>query len=539
MIGSLAFGVVLAFAQLRANTPPPLTAEQWRQDLAYLAAEMPRRHKNLFHYVSEAEWRAAIDRLDRRIPQLERHEVIVELGRITAMIRDSHSGIGTFRQESIDFHRLPIVAELFTDGVFIDRVAAEYANLLGARIVKVGTAAVSAALDSVAPLVPSDPNNSIRAREIGPVMILMPEVMNALHFIPTLDEIPLTLEKDGRQFVASVKPVTRVAYERMAWTDLLPRKPLALQKLNRKFWFTYLPEQKTIYVQINEMANDSTEYLAETFAHAVAKADSVPLDRFVVDLRYNNGGSSSAVKPMVISLIKSPKIDHHGRLFMLIGRVTASAAQNFVNDLERLTNAVFVGEPTAQNPSFYSDGFVTTLPNSRILAFSATRWFQNADANDTRPYVAPNVVAEWSFADYRAGRDPALEAVRAYTATQPLPLRLVAIAQKLGTRSAADSLAAIGAGGVARYRNLSRDMIRYSFDDLWTNGKSDKAMLLLQANALANADDWNSHDALAGAYENKGQYALALAEYEKAQKLNPTHQGVADGIKRVSAKLRR
>ncbi|MEO8577328.1 MAG: S41 family peptidase [Gemmatimonadales bacterium] len=538
---SLSVSLVFAQAAVPAasiSTRPPLTAANWQEDLAYLAAEWPRRHKNLFHFVTDADWNAAVARLNERIPSLERHEIIVELGRLTAMIKDSHSGIGSFRQEAIDFHRIPIAAEVFTDGVFIVRASAQSKELVGAKIIKIGNSEISAVLDSVAQLIASDPGNSMRTRDIGPILLGMPEVMNAFRFIPGLDQIPLTLEKDGRRFTRAVQPVTRTDYDRIQWIDWRPEKPIALGSRNRLFWYAYMPSDKTIYVQINEMANDSTEYLAETFKHAVAEAESLKVDRFVIDLRYNGGGSSSAVRPMVISLIKSERIDQHGHLFALIGRETASAAQNFVNDLERLTNTVFIGEPTAQNPSFYSDGYVTTLPNSKIMAFSATRWFQTANSKDTRPYVAPDVVAEWSSNDYRTGRDPGLAAVRSYHARVSLPLQIVAIAERGGVRQAADSLVAVGNTGVARYRDLSQSMIRYSFDELWTNGHSEKAMLLLGANALAHPGDWNAHDALAGAHENKGEYALALAEYERARALNPTHRGVLDGIERVTAKLK-
>jgi tetratricopeptide (TPR) repeat protein len=240
---------------------------------------------------------------------------------------------------------------------------------------------------------------------------------------------------------------------------------------------------------------------------------------------------------MILSLIKSPKIDQHGRLFVLIGRVTASAAQNFVNQLERNTESVLIGEPTAQNPAFYSDGNIVTLPNSGIQAFMAGIWSQPADSRDNRPFAAPDVTAETSSSDFYNGRDPAMEAVLAYSYAEKRPLRIVAIARRLGARVAGDSLRAAGAAGLDKYRNLSRDMIRFSFDDLWPNGKSSEALLLLEANAFAYPGDWNSHDALAGAYENLGRFQDALVEYEKALALNPDHRGVKDGIARVRRKI--
>ena len=527
---------ILVLAQAQAVVPPALTSEQWRADLSYLASEWSKRHKNLFHNVTESEWRSAVTRLDSEIPKLQRHQIIVEIGRLAGMIKDSHTGIGTFRQEAIAFHRLPIEARNLSDGVFIVRTAPEYKHLLGARILAVGNGDVAAALDSVAKVISSDPGNPMRARDVGPIMLGMPEVMQAFHFVPSILEIPLTIETGGKRSAVVIKPVTLNEYQSIKWVEWAHATPLALSSPDRKFWYTYLPADRMMYVQINEMDNDSTEYLAETFQKAVAVTDSVPVDRFVIDLRYNSGGSSSAVTPMIQSIVRSPKIDQHGRLFVLIGRVTASAAQNFVNDLERFTNAVLIGEPTAQNPNFYSDGYGITLPNSKIQAFNAVIWSQFA-SRETRTYSAPSVVAEWSSADMRDGRDPGLLAVKAYAWSKPLPARVVEVANRLGVSAGGDSLAAIAKTGVQRYRNLSRDMIRYSFDQLWTNGRSSDAIRLLESNAAAFPDDWNSHDALAGGYENKGRFADALREYQRAEQLNPTHEGIRDGIKRVKARI--
>ena len=39
-------------APAAAGQPAQLTAEQWREDLAFMVAEMKRRHPNLYHKVS-------------------------------------------------------------------------------------------------------------------------------------------------------------------------------------------------------------------------------------------------------------------------------------------------------------------------------------------------------------------------------------------------------------------------------------------------------------------------------------------------------
>ena len=48
-----------------AGVPPQeMTAEQWREDLAYLAAKLPAKHGNAFNQVSRSDFEAAVERLE-------------------------------------------------------------------------------------------------------------------------------------------------------------------------------------------------------------------------------------------------------------------------------------------------------------------------------------------------------------------------------------------------------------------------------------------------------------------------------------------
>ena len=78
-----------------------------------------------------------------------------------------------------------------------------------------------------------------------------------------------------------------------------------------------------------------------------------------------------------------------------------------VNDLEQYTDAVFVGEPTGGKINHYGDSRRITLPNSGVTVRVSTLWWQG-DERDKRPWKAPDIAAEPTFADYRANRDPAL-----------------------------------------------------------------------------------------------------------------------------------
>ena len=151
------------------------------------------------------------------------------------------------------------------------------------------------------------------------------------------------------------------------------------------------------------------------FATRLAGALKNPsVENLIVDVRLNSGGNSYLFPPLVrvISWFQVQAPGH--RIFMITGRNTFSAAQNFSTTIERLTDAVFVGEPTGSSPNFTGEG-----PNFFTLPYSHTRvnisnWYhQFSFWSDTRPWIAPAIPAELSSADYFANRDPAMDAIRA------------------------------------------------------------------------------------------------------------------------------
>src|SRR5260370_42054547 len=83
-------------------------AQKWRDDLRYLAENLPRVHKNAYHTVSREQFEAAVQRLDAHIPELNRDQIIVELVKIVAMIGDGHTRMEPAFAPKAQFHRFPV-----------------------------------------------------------------------------------------------------------------------------------------------------------------------------------------------------------------------------------------------------------------------------------------------------------------------------------------------------------------------------------------------------------------------------------------------
>ena len=136
-----------------------LTKEQWRQDLQYLAKELPRRHKNAFHTVSKDQFERAIAAFDAAIPSLEEHEILVGLRRIVAMIGDAHTALAPTE----NFHRYPLTLYRFGDDLRVVRTTSNYKQVLGARVVGVGSLGIAEATAKVDTLTPHENDQFVRS----------------------------------------------------------------------------------------------------------------------------------------------------------------------------------------------------------------------------------------------------------------------------------------------------------------------------------------------------------------------------------------
>jgi C-terminal processing protease CtpA/Prc len=137
------------------------------------------------------------------------------------------------------------------------------------------------------------------------------------------------------------------------------------------------------------------------------------VERVVVDVRHNTGVDDTTFGPL-LNAMRDPAVNRPGRLFLVIGRQTFSAAGNFVASVEQHTGAVLVGEATGGVPNQFGDSVRIRLPGSGFYAAVSTVYHVRSTPDDPRLTHEPDVWAEVSAEDFFAGRDPALEAVLAF-----------------------------------------------------------------------------------------------------------------------------
>ena len=155
-----------------------MTAEQWREDLRFVANELRSRHPNPYHQVTKGELDSALTTLDARIPSLKRNQIIVEMMRIAAMVGDGHTRIEPRKDPAFAFPSLPVKLYWFDDGLFIRAATPEHAGLVGARVETIGGVPVAEALARAGKLASHENFSGVRL--YVPIYLGMPDILEAL-----------------------------------------------------------------------------------------------------------------------------------------------------------------------------------------------------------------------------------------------------------------------------------------------------------------------------------------------------------------------
>jgi tetratricopeptide (TPR) repeat protein len=530
--------LVLFFCVL-SNASPVTSAEaaKWRDDLHYFAEQAPQVHKNLYHAMTREQFDTAVKTLDQRIPTLSRDQIIVEIMRIVAMIGDGHTYVPV-QEAPTSFRHYAVKFYWFPDGLYVLRADQKYAAAVGGRVVSLGKVSEREAYDTVSKVVPHD--NDSQIKWMTPAYMSLAEVLDGLGLVDNMEAVPLKVEKNGKQTTVTLTPETgEMSLHEFVlpnnWVDA--RHPAAPVPLWQKdpgnfYWYEYLPDSKTLYVQFNAVAQKSNENIETFFKRVMAFADAHPVDRFVFDERLNGGGNNYLLRPIIHGFIRSDTVNQQGKLFTIIGRQTFSAAMNCVDRMKLNTNTLFVGEPTASSPNQYGDNAPVVLPNSKLTVRLSTLWWQDMDPRDTRVWQAPDLSTELTFADYRAGRDPALEAILHYKPEASVAEQVKAAAEKGDYPGAKAVLLKFNENPLHKYATVESDINQLGYEFI-RRKQFDQAVLVLKLNTEIYPNSFNTWDSLGEAYMDRGDKDLAIKNYGKSLQLNPRNFGARDQIARM------
>ena len=413
---TLLVGIALCFScflatTLAANSPATRT-DRWQEDLDYFARELPVREKDFFKLIPQEEFARKVAELKGEVPQLSDAEIILQLMRIVALLGVAHTEVETAPATGTHvFRSYPIQMQWFSDGLAVVETASEYREVLGSRVVRIGSMTPEQVEAAMAPYISHE--NDARLHVQSPRYMTLVELMRHEKIADVTGHLQVTCAKvNGREFTIEIAPMGP-AEARRKFVNAADALHIPAELCNKHpkafYWYEYLSDTQTLYIQYNK-CHDEPGLPFQEFAHTLfAYADSRPVQRVIVDLRFNGGGTPGIVEPLADGLKSRPALTAKGHLYVLIAWHTFSAAMNTAVNFRNGLNAILVGEPAGIKPNHYGQAESFMLPNSKLKVQYSTKYVRKI--HDADPLsLDPDIFVPYSLNDFLAGRDPVLEA---------------------------------------------------------------------------------------------------------------------------------
>lgn len=541
--------IVLIVLSIIATLPRPAASQQsrrfdaaaWREDVRVIARDLPARHPNAFYRLDRAKWDSAVAATEQRIGTQTRNQAMVSLMELVALVRDGHTIINPLFDPAGSRY-YPVELYQFDDGLFIRSAAPANAALAGAKVLRIGRVSAVEAMTAVARVVPTE--NEWWLRAWGPVFLGLADVLDGLGLVDDPEAVPLVIERAGKQETVVVKPIGRTspsahnpafAIDRNGWIDMRPAgtAPLWLRNPEQPYWLDYNGTDQTLYIAYRGVIStphppSNVEFWRQVFA----LADSVPVKRFVLDIRENIGGNSFYNRQVVRGIIARPELDRADKLFVIIGERTFSAAMNLARDLERWTNATFVGQPTGNASYFFGDHEPLMLPASGLAVNISTLPWPPYDARDRREFMAPLIYTPLSSSDYRANADPALRAIIGRGTTPSVAARVEAAVVRGDTLEAARILTSAATDVANRFRSPEAEINALGYR-LLNDQQPAYAIAVFRLNTRVFAKSANTWDSLGEALVNTGRVSEGITAYQRALQIDPQFASSKQALARL------
>lgn len=525
------------------------SVNDWRADIDQIVNDIRRIHPDPFAKTGRRAFEREVEALKAALPALGEGERLVGAMRLVALIGDGHTQLEPTDERFDAWY--PVRFYEFTDGYFITGAHRSLADLAGAQVLEIGGRRVEEAAEAARYLMGADNDFDRKERLYG---LSSAALMKGLGFTDANGGLKLKLKlRNGRittrrlaatkssegavmagatfdwRFFPQMKGPPIGGYD--DWVDVFGRtyadyrtrdfsRPLHLA-YSRAYAAKALPERDAYYIQVNIVTDAPYEEttLAGLFKQAFEEMRSFKPKRLIVDWRYNFGGDGSRIPAMIHEFIKEEDDPPYGELYILTGRRTFSAAIMAMEGFTKHTRYSIVGEPSGAALNHFGDAEPIRYDRTGLQLYVSTLWHQ-LNEYDPGAWVYVDAPAPFSFADYAAGRDPAVDAILAGKDMRSLPV--IALA---------DGGAKARAVLEARRKEFAKydwwtpprfqDVKTVGYDLLEDHGKPEDAVEIFTLLTELYPDNWNSWESLGRAQTAAGDKEGAAMSYRCALAIDP------------------
>lgn len=393
-------------------------------------------HDKSYSAEERAQAEAAFAKLQATAGDMSVEAFQLAVAHIAALTHNGHTmlvpGVWMFQ-----FNRIPLRFHVFADGMFVVHAPDAMRELRGARLLSIDGRSADELRQAFGQYFGA--REGKRDEWVG-FFVELPQLLHAAGLAKAVDRMEAQFElatgaKVARTLHAALDPPNEQLLNHLDFSRLVLHAaenaasadavPLYLQGLRRAFIIAPLPELEAQYIQLRINKSFYEQSVDAFFASARTTLKQAKPKNLVVDLRLDGGGDLNTTRDFLQELPSFlPSV---GKIFVLTSGRTFSAGIASAGYLKQAapTRVTVVGEPIGDYLEFWAEGDFLLLPVSKGALLEATErhnYMTGCPEPDChlsiRKYpirvqsLEPDIAAPLPYADYRAGRDPALAAVR-------------------------------------------------------------------------------------------------------------------------------
>ena len=526
-------------------------ADTWKQDLDYLVQRIEIMHPNPYAQFDKEEFNQLKEKLHNKIPDLDDVDIVLSISELITSLQDGHT---RWAFENSDpqwlqqtFHVLPIIQYAFKDGIYIMAGLQQYQSLVGSKVLQIGKISIAEVTSELGKMWSHD--NLSGGKKFLYYTLSMAEMLKRAGAVEDVSKVEMVLQtKQDKKVTVQLPTVDFFSMAQFFASSWYPQAgnglvtmnqveqsplPLWLKKPGEKFWFEYIPEDKTMFLQINSLnfphGNGQERSPFGKLCYKFFESfDQSGAEKLVIDIRTNTGGNHVEL-PLLEGIMARPQLNKPDRLFLITGRVTFSAALHLTTILRRYTNITLIGEPPSGRPNHYGASRAFKLPNHpEIEIHCSIDYYQDSEPFDFNIIHAPDIYAEFTAVDYSNNIDPAMLAVKNYgriiRQVNEMKVKLEQAYSSSGTSEMKKAYSSNKKTLLESGYNLEKFLKDFYYGYLAENKQSPADLsnfLALTLSESPGSIDLNYMLALQ--LESEGRLEEAKQQYKRCLELNPEH----------------
>lgn len=387
----------------------PDSASSRLQDLEYLCTTLEQKHKNLYFKVSKENFLAEKEKIAASAPFLSDNDFYYEMKRLIALIGDAHTNINFSDSQHGHLRPLPFAIRKIDRDWYIDMIVKSSEQYLGCQLLAINDVPIQEIYDRAAYII-SYENEAMLEKKFASTITFI-DALKYLEVADHLDSVRLSLK---HMDTGETESVEMPSYNGKAIfnEEIIPFQNAAVPTAQTDDIYRSMAlGQSTYFIQYNA-CKESPDLPMPVFVERVqSDLMGAPYKKVIVDLRYNSGGNSAVLKPL-IDMLRERKNADSIQVYTLIGNHTNSSAILNAVELQKATDCIFVGTPTGGNVNHYGELQSFQLPNFPATVYYSTKYFELVPGY-SKDSLYPDIPVTTTYEDILAGTDKEVQTVLA------------------------------------------------------------------------------------------------------------------------------